>query len=398
MLGLAVDQPLEAIFFPGILDGLTGRLELMPPGVVDPPTSAKAGVSQRWAATIREAVMRNEERDIDLEQVTPHVVHPGLHQDYDLDFQMRRVDDIAPTLTSPLLSGLISNICLLWRPEVPREPASSKMEEGLWGCSGAPARPDAPGPSHIGRPAPHMWAAEVETEGNKLREQGGIDLDQTLPRPNTEDIAAVVISNDDETDFPIDMPQAASTPKVEPAWNQKQPLEDRSPHSSPKKWATEEKEGSPPPREAVLPRGVTEEDILPKRYETFTLDNDWVQHMRCSLLGLEAGTMPSRRDIDTSGHSVPQAAAPKLDLPEIITDHWLPILRREGLLMECPPDQFTAPVDWVPLYTHEGLQKYLPAILSSFTSQGAPSLTAVVPPQVPCGYGQGVPFVELPLT
>ena len=66
--------------------------------------------------------------------------------------------------------------------------------------------------------------------------------------------------------------------------------------------------------------------------------------------------------------------------------------------MECPPDQFTTPADWVPLYTHEGLQKYLPAVLSSFTSQGIPSLTAVVPPQVPCGYRQGVPFVELPPT
>ena len=66
--------------------------------------------------------MRNEGRDIDLGQVTPHVVHPGLHQDYDLDFRTQRVDDIAPTLTSPLLSGLISNIHLLGRPEVPREP------------------------------------------------------------------------------------------------------------------------------------------------------------------------------------------------------------------------------------------------------------------------------------
>ena len=179
-----MDQPLEAIFFPGILDGLTGRLGLTPPGVVDPPTSAKAGMSQRWAATLREAVMKNEGRDIDLEQVTPHVVHPGLHQDYDLDFQMRRVDDIAPTLTSPLLSGLVSNICLLGRPEVPREPASSKTEEGLWGHSRAPTRPDAPGPLCIGGPAPHMQTAKVETEENKLHEQGGIDLDQTLPGLN----------------------------------------------------------------------------------------------------------------------------------------------------------------------------------------------------------------------
>ena len=45
MLGLAVDQPLEAVLLPGILDGLSGRLRLKPPGVVDPPTSAREGVS-----------------------------------------------------------------------------------------------------------------------------------------------------------------------------------------------------------------------------------------------------------------------------------------------------------------------------------------------------------------
>ena len=225
-----------------------------------------------------------------------------------------------------------------------------------------------------------MQTAEAETKENKPHEQRGIDLDQTLPGPDPEDVAAVVISDDDETDLPIDMPQAASTPKVEPAWNQKQPLEDRSPCSSPpKKWATEDEERSTPPREAVLPRGVMEEDILPKRYETFTSDNDWVQHVRCSLLGLEAGTTPSRKDIDTSDCFVPQAAVSESDLPEVITNHWLPILRTEGLLVECPPDQFTAMVDWVPLYTREGLQKYLLVVLSSFMSQGAPSLTAIVP-------------------
>ena len=380
MLGLAMDQPLKAIFFPGILDGLSGRLGLMPPGVVDLPTSARVGMSRRLAAALREAVMRTEGRDVNLKQVTPHVVHPGLHQDYDLDFRMQRVDDIAPTLTSPMLSGLVSSVRLLVRPEVPRGPASPKTEEGLWGRSRAPTGPDAPSPSHISGSAPHVRAAKVETKGNKLCELGGINLDQTLPGPNPEDAAAVIISDDDETDFPIDTPQAASTPKVEPAWNQKRPLEDRSPHSSPpKKWATEEKEESPPTHEAVLPRGVMEEDILPKRYETFTLDNDWVQHVRCSLLGLEAGTTPPRRDIDTLSHFIPQAVASESDLSEVITDHWLPILRREGLLMECPPDQLTALADWVPLYSHEGLQKYLLAVLSSFTSQGAPSLTAIGP-------------------
>ena len=60
----------------------------------------------------------------------------------------------------------------------------------------------------------------METEGNKLYEQGGIDLDQTLPGFDPEDAAAVIISDDDETSFPVDMPQAVSTLKVEPAWGQ----------------------------------------------------------------------------------------------------------------------------------------------------------------------------------
>ena len=86
MLGLTVDQPLEAVLLPGILDGLSGRLGLMPPGVVDPSTSAREGVSQQWAAALREAVMKTEGKDVNPDQVTPHVVHPALHQDYDLDF------------------------------------------------------------------------------------------------------------------------------------------------------------------------------------------------------------------------------------------------------------------------------------------------------------------------
>ena len=163
------------------------------------------------------------------------MVHPGLHLDYDLDFQTQRVDDIAPTPTSPLLSGLVSNIHLLGRPEVPREPVSSKVEEGLWGRSRAPTRPDAPGPSHNGGLVPQMQTGKVEAKENKPRDQEEINLDQTLLGPDPEEMAAVVISDDNEADLPIDMPQAASMPKGGPAWNQKQPLEDRSPCLSPPK-------------------------------------------------------------------------------------------------------------------------------------------------------------------
>ena len=81
-----MDQPLEANFFPGILERLAGRLSLAPSGVTDPPTLVRAGMSQQWAATLKEAVRRMEGRDINLEPDMHTLVPPGLHLDYDLVF------------------------------------------------------------------------------------------------------------------------------------------------------------------------------------------------------------------------------------------------------------------------------------------------------------------------
>ena len=45
-LALAVEQPMEAVLLPGILDGLSGRLGMLTPGVATPPTSAREGISR----------------------------------------------------------------------------------------------------------------------------------------------------------------------------------------------------------------------------------------------------------------------------------------------------------------------------------------------------------------
>ena len=115
--------------------------------------------------------MMTEGKEANPDQVTPHVVHPVLHQDYELDFWMRRVDDIAPTLTSPMLVGIASSVRLTGRPAVPKGPASPKTKEGLRGHGGAPAQPAVPGPSHVGGP--------METEREKLLDIKAIDLDAT---------------------------------------------------------------------------------------------------------------------------------------------------------------------------------------------------------------------------
>ena len=66
-------------------------------------------------------------------------------------------------------------------------------------------------------------------------------------------------------------------------------------------------------------------------------------------------------------------------------EHWLPILWEQGLLAECHPNQFTAAVDWVPLYTLDSLEKHLLVALSAFVNAGPPSLIAVVPPEFHMG-------------
>ena len=209
MLALSVEQPIEAVLLPGILDGLSGRLGMMPPGVVDQPSSAREGVSRRWAATLREAVMMTKGREANPDQITPHVVHPELHQDYELDFRLRRVNDIAPTLTSPMLAGIASSIHLPGRPVVSKGPESPKTEEGWQGHGGAPAQPAVPGPSHISGP--------METEEEEPLRVKTIDLDATIPADLPEDAAGVIILDDEVLSLPGDYPEAASTPKIEVA-------------------------------------------------------------------------------------------------------------------------------------------------------------------------------------
>ena len=190
---------------------------MAPPGVTDPPTSVRAGVSCHWAAALREAVRRTEGRDINFGQVTSTVVPHGLHLNYDLDFQTRRVDDVAPTLTSPLLSSLIGNIHKLDRPVIPGEPASFKVDENLWGFGRAPPKPDVPSPSHDNRKAFKRPANKGETQEDKSPGQGESPQDQPPSEPDLEEIAEIVISEGDESDITIEESQGSSTPRSGPA-------------------------------------------------------------------------------------------------------------------------------------------------------------------------------------
>ena len=76
--GLAANPSLEANVFLGILEGVTGRLGLSPPGMMDPPVLARAGVSQQWATTLREAIQKTEGRAFHVGPVAHNILPPRL--------------------------------------------------------------------------------------------------------------------------------------------------------------------------------------------------------------------------------------------------------------------------------------------------------------------------------
>ena len=304
--GLDANPSLEANMFSGILEGVTRRLGLLPPGMLDPPVSARAGVSQQWATTLREAIQKTEGKLFQVGPVAHDILPPGLRLDYDPGFQTRELDIMAPVLMPSLLSGLTGNIVGQEWPGIPTSSASSEAEHCVGGLARVPLKSGAPGPSRAADLNLLMPASMEEVLKYEPSSRGMSQHDSPVPNVNPEDIAEIVIDDSDDLDQTIEEPQAATSPVREPTPHKKRGLDDPVSSSSPsKKCATQEEDTNAPPSEDDLPKGVKLEDILPKRYYTLYSDHRWVHKVRCSLLGLEAGTIPSREDIDSSTRFTP---------------------------------------------------------------------------------------------
>ena len=175
---------------------------------------------------------------------------------------------------------------------MPEGPETTKATKGLQGGGEALVQPAIPGPSHIGEP--------MEMEGEKLLGAQPINLNATILANLPEEPADIIILDEDEPSFTDSYPEAVSTPIIKTASDRKQSSEDTSPSTSPQKKQATEVTVDPPPPHVSLPKGTTEKDLLPKRYEVFTSDYEWVQCMRGRLLGLEADDPPSKSQIECS--------------------------------------------------------------------------------------------------
>ena len=305
IIGQAATPSLNANVFTGILEGLTGRLGLSPPSATSPLVSAREGISRQWASAIRETILKTEGRVLHAGLVTPDILPPGLWLDRDPGLDSGELDVMAPVLMPALLSGLAANIVGLERPATSPLSASFEVKDSTKGFGGGPPVSGAPGPSHDG--GPDVAVSDSVDDMIKYEPYSRETSQQYSPITdvNLEDIAEIIIDDSDDLDKTIEELQS---PVTEPTPSKKRGRDEPAPSSSPSKKHAPQEPTTTTPLEDDLPSGVRLVDILPKRYDTLSSDHPWVHKVRCSLLGLEFGTILSREDIDSSKRFVPRAA------------------------------------------------------------------------------------------
>ena len=117
---MAADWPLESNFFPGLLEGLLGRLGIAAPGESKPPTSSREGAGHLWSSAVSEAISQIEQREVE----TPGAV--GLPQCLDLcyeeDFLKKQSHQVPVIFSDPLFVPSMANAVykVLKPPVVPK--------------------------------------------------------------------------------------------------------------------------------------------------------------------------------------------------------------------------------------------------------------------------------------
>ena len=366
LVGLLAQQPIEANLFPGILEGLAGN----------PPHSRQEGMMRRWATALRQAAYDPS----DTGQGSASSTTPlGLRLDYSMEFWSRRVGDIPPALTSSLLPSFpfLENP----RPgEPPSPPAAQQPEET---DSPQSPLPDEEGEADI---QPHQQKMLVQFPFQKRKAAGpqGTPSKESTGRfgvsSDKEDESVITVS-DDGSD-----PDGASTSTGRTVHtSSRKRSREGGPADAPPTKKPADRDETAPQQEQNLPAETMEAVLITTRNELYGKDYPHVQEVRARLLGLDPDITPTDAQINASPWFALRPAAVEKDVPDIVTDYWMPYLEENDRLADCPPEEFHATDGWVPLYTPEKLEEHLPAALSAFGSAKPPRLTVVVPPNFPLG-------------
>ena len=107
IVGMATDWPLESNFFPGLLEGLLGRLGIAIPGESKPPTLSREGAGHLWSSAVREAISQLEQREVEAPGSARLPQCLDLH--YEKDFLKKQSHQVPAVFSDPLFIPNMAN-------------------------------------------------------------------------------------------------------------------------------------------------------------------------------------------------------------------------------------------------------------------------------------------------
>ena len=263
LIGLLVRQPIEADLFLGILEGLAGNLGLSLAGTVNPPRSRQEGMMRWWATALRQAAYDPS----DTGQGSASSTTPlGLHLDYSMEFQSRRVGDIPPALTSSLLPSFP----VLEKPrpgEPPPPPAAQQPEET---DSPQSPLPDEEGEADI-QPHRQKMLVQFPFQKRKAASPQGTPSKESTGRfgvsSDKEDKSVVTVSNDGSDPDGASTSTGRTVPTSSRKWSREGGPSDAPPTKKPA-----DGDETAPQQEQNLPAETTEAVLITTRNELYGKD------------------------------------------------------------------------------------------------------------------------------
>ena len=368
LVGIATNRPLESNFFPGLLEGLLGRLGIVAPGESKPPTSSREGAGCLWSSAIREAVLQMEQREVE----TPGSA--GLPQCLDLryeeDFLEKRSHQVPAVFSDPLFIPSMANA--MYKAFKP--PVLPKASPFTGGCKvlSISSRPEDGGPKPE-KSEPKKSAPSTPQTSQQVQEQ-------VTKASNTDS---------DKTD--------ELTPEKEPPPRDlKVKIIRRLRKHGSKAMTSSSKDGATPSKvrkeleannaETTASTRPSEAALQTARFELYDKDFPEVKEVRARILSLPEGEEATQEDFDSSPDFQLRRAVNETHPPTVVGEYWIDHLDSKGHLAKCKPNAFKYVDEWLPLYTRASITKQISGLGPLLNTQGDSPLIAIIPPDMPFQY------------
>ena len=373
LVGMATNQPLESNFFPGLLEGLLGRLGIVAPGGNKPHTSSREGAGCLWSSVMHEAILQMEQREVE----TPGSA--GLPQCLDLhyeeDFLEKQSHQVPVVFSDPLFIPSMANaVYKAFKP-----PVLPKASPATSDCK-VPSISSQPEDSGLEPEKPEPDKSEPKESAPSTSKTSQQVQEQVNEAPDT---------NSDKTD-------ELTSEKEPPPRGLKVKITCRLRKRGNKAVTSSSKDGATPSKvrkeleandaETTASTRPSEAALQTARLELYDKDFPEVKEVHARILGLQEGEEATQEDFDSSPHFQLRQAVDETHPPTVIGEYWINHLDSKGHLAKCKPNAFKYADKWLPLYTRAGVTKQISGLGPLLNTQGDSPLIAVVPPDMPFQY------------